>query len=200
MTFAHKSLPKETFKRPEGVYSATISKISGKLVGTSTPDSLRVSSIFAVKPTEYENSLKEVEVDMLCNGKVTDKTPESAIKRGYLMNANPIIDSYDPTWLGPVRSWLAGSASGDGSADYANLITEAKDITCDRPDGGSFAVNVNSSIFDGGILKIGKNSITVNFHSDNPIIKIQVLLDNNLIKEVPVDKKTIGEQAVNVDF
>jgi membrane carboxypeptidase/penicillin-binding protein len=113
MTFAHKGLPKETFKRPEGVYSATISKISGKLVGTSTPEDIRVSSIFAVKPTEYENSLKEVEVDMLCNGKVTERTPESAIKRGYLMNANPIIDSYDPTWLGSVRSWLARDSNDE---------------------------------------------------------------------------------------
>jgi hypothetical protein len=50
---------------------------------------------------------------------------------------------------------------------------------------------VSSSIFDGGILKIGKNSVTVNFQADNPIIKIQILLDDKVIKETPVEKKTI---------
>ena len=144
MTFAHKSLPKENFKRPEGVYTATISKVSGKLVGTSTPESLRVTSIFAVKPTQYENSLKEVEVDMLCNGKVTDKTPESAIKRGYLINTDPIIDSYDPSWLPTVHSWMK---TGDGSSDGQNsdVITAMSDQPCDRPS-GQFAVNVTTNL------------------------------------------------------
>jgi len=32
-------------------------------------------------PKEYDNSLKEIEVDMFCNGKVTPDTPVAAIKR-----------------------------------------------------------------------------------------------------------------------
>lgn len=69
------------FKKPDSVYTATISTISGKLASESTPDEYRVSSIFAVKPTKYESAGKEVEVDSLCNGKVTDETPEAAIRK-----------------------------------------------------------------------------------------------------------------------
>lgn len=81
MEFAHKNLPKETFTKPDSVFSATISQISGKLATESTPDKLRITSLFAVKPTEYEGSFKEVQVDSLCNGKVTDNTPSEAIKK-----------------------------------------------------------------------------------------------------------------------
>ena len=81
MEAAHKNLPKETFKKPESVFSATIRQISGRLATDSTPDKLKVTSVFAVKPTEYEGSLKAVEVDGLCNGKVTESTPPEAIKK-----------------------------------------------------------------------------------------------------------------------
>jgi len=50
------------------------------------------------------------------------------------MNANPIIDSYDPTWLGPVRSWLSGDSAKESLKDYSSIIAEAKDTPCDRPE------------------------------------------------------------------
>ncbi len=81
MEAAHKNLPKETFQKPSSVFSATISQISGRLATSSTPDKLKVNSIFAVKPTEYEGSLDPIEVDGLCNGKVTSATPLEAIKK-----------------------------------------------------------------------------------------------------------------------
>lgn len=81
MEAAHKNLPKETFQKPDSVFSATISQISGRLATDSTPDNLKVTSIFAVKPTEFEGSLSPIEVDGLCNGKVTDATPPEAIKK-----------------------------------------------------------------------------------------------------------------------
>ncbi len=81
MEVAHKNLKKEEFKKPASVFSATISETSGRLASESTPSNLRVTSIFAVKPTEYEGVSKMIEVDSLCNGKVTDSTPKDAIKK-----------------------------------------------------------------------------------------------------------------------
>ena len=106
MEFAHKGLPKEEFKRPDSIYTATISSISGKLAGDGTPDAMRVTSMFAVKPTAYESAMKQIEVDSLCNGKVTSATPEDAIKKGFLLDVKPIIDSYDPKWLPAIRGWI----------------------------------------------------------------------------------------------
>jgi membrane carboxypeptidase/penicillin-binding protein len=54
MEFAHTGLEKMDFKEPEGIFHATISKASGRIASSSTPDELKVSSIFAVKPTEYD--------------------------------------------------------------------------------------------------------------------------------------------------
>ncbi len=54
MEFAHKDLPVTPFKKPEGLSTATISTITGKLVSESTPESERASGLFAVKPTKYE--------------------------------------------------------------------------------------------------------------------------------------------------
>lgn len=116
MEFAHRNLPKEQFKKPDSVYSATISSISGKLASENTPENFRVTSVFAVKPTAYENSMKEIEVDSLCNGKVTESTPADAVEKGYLINVNPIIDSYETDWLGPIKSWVRSEA---GSAYFA---------------------------------------------------------------------------------
>jgi membrane carboxypeptidase/penicillin-binding protein len=80
MEMAHKNLPKESFKKPNNIFTATISQISGRLATESTPDKLKISSIFAVQPTEYEGALESIEVDSLCNGKITDRTPPEAIK------------------------------------------------------------------------------------------------------------------------
>ncbi len=67
MEFAHKGLPVMQFKKPASVTSATISSITGKLVTKGTPGESRVSSMFAVKPTKYESTGKEITVDSLCN-------------------------------------------------------------------------------------------------------------------------------------
>ncbi len=80
MEFAHRKLPVIQFKKPASILSATISNITGKLVTENTPNENRVSSMFAVKPTKYESTGKEVTVDSLCNGRVTDRTPPDAVK------------------------------------------------------------------------------------------------------------------------
>jgi membrane carboxypeptidase/penicillin-binding protein len=67
MEFAHKNLKKEEFIKPKSVISATISKASGRLASNNTPDDLKVTSIFAVKPTEYDSGGKKIEVDATCN-------------------------------------------------------------------------------------------------------------------------------------
>lgn len=110
MDFAHKGLPVEEFKKPDSVYSATISSITGKLASENTPTANRVTGMFAVKPTKFESAGKEVTVDSLCNGKVTDATPTEAIRTGMLVDLEPIIESYDPSWVASTRNWVGAHA------------------------------------------------------------------------------------------
>jgi len=61
------------------VKEANISRISGLLAPGSLDSSLILSSLFKNAPTEFDQSLQPIEVDLLCNGTITENTPASAI-------------------------------------------------------------------------------------------------------------------------
>ncbi len=98
MEYAHKDLPKADWKRPEWVYDYTIVKTSWRLATESTPENQRVSTIMAVKLTEVDTGFREEPVDTLCNGPISENTPEGARGSILIPNGNPIIDSYDWAW------------------------------------------------------------------------------------------------------
>jgi membrane carboxypeptidase/penicillin-binding protein len=54
MGYALASKKNVEFTEPKGMYKATISRLSGKLASENTPDSARVSTLLAVKPTLYD--------------------------------------------------------------------------------------------------------------------------------------------------
>ena len=90
MEFAHTDLPKKDFVRPSDVVgSGQFLYINGK------------------KPEVLSSfSPEKIQVDTLCTGKVTDKTPKDAIKDAVILDkAFPIEDSY-PNWREPVDAWL----------------------------------------------------------------------------------------------
>lgn len=198
MEFAHGknglNLPVEPFKKPDSVYSATISGISGKLASENTPPEKRVASIFAVKPTAYENSVKQVEVDSLCNGKVTEATPINAIKKGYLLSTNPIIDSYDPDWLASIRSWVSSDAGKAYFGDVkGNVITDYQDKVCERPGESQAYFIVSTNLSDGALRQIGPNDVSVSYESKFPVSKIKFERDGELFKEIAIEgDKTSG--------
>jgi len=98
MEFALKDLPKEDWKEPSGIYKYTITKASGKLATSTTPDSQKISTIMAVEMKEYDGGMKEERIDTLCNGPVSENTPEASIATMYIPSTKPIIDGYDPAW------------------------------------------------------------------------------------------------------
>lgn len=99
MDFALKKLPKVEFTKPKDIYVYNIAKTSGKLATENTPKDQVVSTIMATKLTEYDDGYKEMKVDTLCNGAVSEKTPPESIKTIYIPNSKPVIDGYDPEWM-----------------------------------------------------------------------------------------------------
>lgn len=197
MEAAHKNLPKETFKKPASVFSATISETSGRLASESTPSSLRVTSIFAVKPTEYEGTFKELEVDSLCNGKVTDTTPKDAIKKGFLVdNISPIIDSYDKSWLSSISGWTKSEAGKSYFSGTDNIFTDYSEEVCVRPNANLSNITVSSSFKDGSTFPLGKFPFEIQYSSDNPIARFDVFKDDTLIKSIKIDEQTTGTYKV----
>lgn len=133
MNYAHEKLPVVAFEKPkEEIFSATISRITGQLATSESADDFKVQSLFAVKPKEYETPGEIVQVDSLCNGPVTTDTPKSAIKRVYLSNPLPIVESLRPEWVTGLRAYLSKSGSISGLG-FANTITAVADKPCERP-------------------------------------------------------------------
>ena len=185
MEAAHKDLPKETFKKPETVLEATISNISGKLAGDSTPDNLKVTSLFAVKPTAYEESFQAIEVDSLCNGKVTPNPPPEAIKKGYLANINPVIDGFVKEWLPPISRWMTSEEGKKYFGSMGNILGEASDEVCVRPNAGLSNITVSASFKDGGTYPLAKYSFEIHYESDNAITKLEMFKDGKLSRSFP---------------
>jgi len=196
MEAAHKNLKKEEFKKPDSIISATISQTSGRLASESTPENLRITSIFAVKPTEYEGGSKEIEVDSLCNGKVTDNTPKDAIKKWYLINVNPIIDSYDKSWLSPIYGWTTSEAGKSYFSGIDNVFTDYSEEICVRPNASLANITVSSSFKDGGTYPLGKFPFEIQYTSDNAIIRFDIFRDDTLIKTLKIDEQTTGTYKV----
>ncbi|MDD5377169.1 MAG: transglycosylase domain-containing protein [Candidatus Gracilibacteria bacterium] len=189
MEAAHKNLPKETFQKPDSVFSATISQISGRLASSSTPDKLKTTSIFAVKPTEYEGSFDPVEVDSLCNGKVTGNTPPEAIKKGFLAtNLNPIIDGYDKAWLSSISGWLKSEAGTAYFSGTENILSEVSNEICVRPNAELSNITVSASFKDGGTYPLAKYPFEIRYVSDNTIVRLEILKDGTLFQKFPISE------------
>ncbi len=94
MEFEHTDLPKVDFVRPDDVSgNDKFLYLDGQkpdILGSFSPE--------------------KIQVDVLCNGKVNEKTPKEAIRDAVVLNtAFPIEDSY-PGWRVPVDAWLGSDA------------------------------------------------------------------------------------------
>ncbi len=90
MDFAHTNLPKQDFVKPDDVVGGD-----------------RFLYINGKKPEVLSSfDPEKLEIDILCQGKVDERTPKEAIKQAVLLDsAFPIEDEY-PGWREPVNAWL----------------------------------------------------------------------------------------------
>ena len=168
MTFALKDLPKENWKKPDGVYTFTIVKSSGKLATETTPDEEKISTMMSTKATEYDDGMKEELIDTLCNGPVWPNTPESSIVKVYIPSTKPVIDGYDPTWTAGFFEALGKKFDGTGSLARS-------DTPCDRPASpGSVSISLQTVGINGDLGSSGKKIIETTWIGDRKIQKFQI--------------------------
>jgi len=91
MDFALKWKENIGWKKPNWVYTYNIVKSSGKLATSDTPTDQVISTLMAVKFDKYDDWLKEVEIDSLCNGPVAENTPPEAIKKYTFLAQNQLL-------------------------------------------------------------------------------------------------------------
>jgi len=69
-------------------------------------DDLRVSSLFVNVPQSFDASFENIQVDLLCNGKVDERTPISAIGNVQLLSLHSLQPT-NPAWELPVKEWVS---------------------------------------------------------------------------------------------
>lgn len=195
MEFAHIWLEKIDFKEPEWVYHATISKSSGKLASKATPAEHKVSSIFAVKPYEYDTwGWKSIQIDSLCNWTVTQFTPPDAIRNIFIgWSQNPLIDSFDKSWLKSI--WKYSNLDSSDSIDG-----DLKDWPCTRPSKEYAWISISSNLNNWFKYPIWNKPIDIRFDSNNPIIKVNLSLDWKIIKTFDVDERMNGNLKWDINI
>ena len=192
MEYALKDLPKEDWKKPDTVYSYTIARMSGKLATEETPEDQKVATIMAVKLSDYDTGMKSEEIDTLCNGPVTEKTPLNARGRFYIPNMSPIIDGYDPAWTSGFFQAINGSASGINSVIRSTL-------PCERPESqGNINLTIESVWINNDLQISGKKIIEGSWNGDRLIQKITLKNgENTLITTDYATGKLSGSVRIN---
>lgn len=129
-----------------------IAKASGKLATEETPPEQKVSTMMAVKMEEYDEGMKSERIDTLCNGPVSENTPEASIATVFIPSAKPIIDGYDPAWTAGFFE-AAGVMVGTGKI-------ERSDAPCERPGGpGNISINLQTVGINNALTSEGRKII-----------------------------------------
>lgn len=195
MEFALKDLPKEDWKKPEGVYAYTIAKASGKLATEDTPAEQKISTIMAVKFSEYDGGMKEEIIDTLCNGPLSENTPEWAKASVFIPSTKPVIDGYDPAWT----LWFfkaAGITAGSG-------MIEKSEKPCERPGWpGNISISLQTVWINGDLSTEGKKIIETSWIWDREIKQFQLKMGDSVKESIDFGTGGTknGKQRTNLEL
>lgn len=188
MEYAHKDLPVENWKKTSDVKTVNISSVSGLLPSPDTWNtSFMTQSLFINKPTSYDNSFKTVEVDALCNGIVTENTPEAAIKKVNLVQFSSLSPN-NPNWEEPVQEWARSDEAKKLYGNITNMVTRIEPNECEREQGASSIV-IKSTIENDSALVSWDNFVELAYRSNNNIIQLDVLFNDEKIDEIELTNK-----------
>ncbi len=183
MKFAHINKKVKTWSRPIKVKAINISNVSWLLPSKWFPSDFEVKSNFINPPVFVDNSLRNIEVDLLCNWKPTKTTPITAIKNWYLLNFHS-IDSSRKLWESAVQDWVKEWKWKEKYGNIWNIITDYSDEVCERQWRWDF--NIKTSVINK--LTVWRNDIQVWFNWDRKIKKMNIYLWKLLLKTVTISK------------
>ncbi len=182
MKYAHKWKPIKNWLKPFWVKTANISTISWLLAPDDFPTDFVISSDFVNLPTKYDNSLKKVKVDSLCNWKITEATPAWSIKKWYFINFSS-LKPHKPNWELPIKKWIESWKWKENYWFYWNIFTKYPTEVCKREWKWEFIIR--TSISD--TLTIWRNDIQVWFSGDRRIKAMNIYIWNFRVKTLEIN-------------
>lgn len=167
MSFAHNWKKIEKWSKPSLIKEVVISTNSWKLPTEITPTGSKEKGLFINIPTQYDDSYFSKEIDILCNWKVTDKTPEDAKKLIKWVQYHSLMPNYK-NWELPVNK-----LSSFWDIKYSNTICER----LKKDSNMQLWVNISNN----WNLISGANYVELAYRSTNPIIRLEIILNWNRI-------------------
>jgi len=167
-----------------------ISKISWLLPPSSLDSEFTEQSLFLNAPNRYDASIPWYEVDALCNGKVTEFTPPAAIKQVSLLRFMSLRPD-NAQWENPVQTWVANGWYEEEFWELENVIWYASDEICERSDLASDIILKTTTEDDDSFVR-GSNFIELAYRSNHPIIRLDVFVGGESIKQIPLTSKKEG--------
>ncbi|MFA5917708.1 MAG: penicillin-binding protein [Candidatus Gracilibacteria bacterium] len=197
MIFAHKDKKVLDWKRPEGVKTMTISKLTGFATEEGFREDLTNVSMFKNLPTGQGTGLKTIKVDALCNGKISELTPEAGIKEIYTVDIHSLLPE-NPAWEGPIQEWVRSGKYKETLGDLVDSSDVIQDTICKREENPTVGnIQIASKINAKDQLLTGINYIELAYRGDSPIIKIDILLDEIKIDTISLPGKKEGSYKGN---
>ena len=188
MEYAHKNKPVEKWVMPRWVSEINISEITWLLPNPENAQAnLLIKSYFVNKPTKYDNSFITVEVDILCNWKVTETTPLAAIRNATLVEFHSLKPE-DPAWENPVKEWAKSEEAKKRYWDISNLITSRSENICERLE-DNWNTIIKSNIINNWNYFIWENYIEIAYKSDSNIKSLEFLIDWAVTQTIDTENK-----------
>lgn len=173
------------WQQPEGVKQASISNISWLLPWKSTSSNYIISSLFKNLPDKYDNSFTSVQYDALCNWRVTNATPEGAIRTWVFIALNSLKPNL-PSWENPVQAWarfwwLAIVAA----QSWGNILSSPVGEPCQNRTTYEWSeIQLGTSLRNWDTVSPGNNSIEIWYKNSNPLSRIEFYVGSELAQTI----------------
>lgn len=182
------------------VKMVAISKLSWKLASNTTPVWLIINTIWRLDnlPTEVDDTATKIEIDWLCNGKLSSSTPSNWIQEAYIIKPYSIIERD----LSDVRNrWIWWWLASYGEVIWKQLFLDNwPEQECDRRWESSSSTwseksNIKLDVFNPkNNTDVSREfSVWYSAKSSEIIKKVEIYINNNLIETFAYNSESISE-------
>ncbi len=184
MEFSHRDKAVRSWEKTPWIKEVNISSVSWLLPPWSLSWRFITDSLFLNPPEAYWRSYIW-RVDALCNGAVTENTPEAAIKNISLLRFSSLRpDNFE--WENPVKTWVANAGyRWEFGWISNNVATYVSSKECERSDLPSDII-IRTSTPNGASFVRGTNFIEVAYRSNHPISRLDIFVGWKSIAQVPL--------------
>ncbi|MBT4936348.1 hypothetical protein HON22_00360, partial [Candidatus Peregrinibacteria bacterium] len=149
------------FSKPQGVTSALVSKLTGKLPTKDFPTELVNNELFSSHnlPRQYDTSLELIELEKISGDLPNEYTPKQSIEEAYVIKWQSLLPQ-NSDWEKPVQDWAKNySKNYVSQLKIKNIIPSAplkketihtKENSLEKPE-----VSITSPVSNGEVSKEG---------------------------------------------